>query len=202
MRFYWNHLRLLPCLFKVQTHVQTQENKIFLTFDDGPHPEITPWVLDTLEKYQAKATFFCLGKNVEKYPETYQRLIDQGHRVGNHGYAHLNGWKTSLKLYLQDVERGGQIISSPLFRPAYGKITFRQYLALKKKHTIVLWDVLSRDYDSSQAPSQITDKVIKSTQKGSILVFHDSEKAFNNLQNTLPGLLEQLKSKRYTFGCL
>lgn len=184
--------RLLSLFLEVKTHVPSQLNEVYLTFDDGPHPEITPWVLDVLDQYQAKATFFCLGKNVEKYPSVYEQILKKGHSVGNHSYSHPYGGNTNTQIYVQDVDRASKIINSTLFRPPYGRITPRQYWELKKRYSIVLWDVLSQDYDLTQSPEKIIDRVLKKTKPGSIIVFHDSDKASALLKKTLPFILEQL----------
>lgn len=194
--------RLLSLFLEVKTHVPSSLNEVYLTFDDGPHPEITPWVLDVLDQYQAKATFFCLGKNVERFPAVYEQILEKGHSVGNHSYAHPNGWKTNTKAYIQDIDQASKIISSTLFRPPYGKISLNQYNTLKNKYSIVLWDVLSQDYDAKQSPEQIIDRVLKKTKSGSIIVFHDSEKAFPRLKQVLPDVLETLKGRGYRFNAL
>ncbi|MCW5913385.1 MAG: polysaccharide deacetylase family protein [Chitinophagaceae bacterium] len=189
------------CLWKVQT----EKMKAYLTFDDGPHPEITPYVLEQLALFQAKATFFCIGEQVEKHPEVYQQIIDAGHRTGNHTYSHLNGWKTSDEKYFKDVEKAATVIKSNLFRPPYGKIRRFQLkiitgerLGLKP----VMWHVLSGDFDTSLKPEQCYLNVVKNTSPGSIIVFHDSEKAFPRLKDTLPKALKYLKDKGFSFDIL
>ncbi len=189
------------CLWKVQT----EEMKAYLTFDDGPHPEITPYVLEQLALFQAKATFFCIGEQVEKHPDIYQQIIDAGHRTGNHTYSHLNGWKTSDEKYFKDVEKAATVIKSNLFRPPYGKIRRFQLkiitgerLGLKP----VMWHVLSGDFDTSLKPEQCYLNVVKNTSPGSIIVFHDSEKAFPRLKDTLPKALKYLKDKGFSFDIL
>ncbi|MBW7838714.1 MAG: polysaccharide deacetylase family protein [Chitinophagaceae bacterium] len=189
------------CLWKVQT----EEMKAYLTFDDGPHPEITPYVLEQLALFQAKATFFCIGEQVEKHPDIYQQIIDAGHRTGNHTYSHLNGWKTSDEKYFKDVEKAATVIKSNLFRPPYGrirrfqlKIITGERLGLKP----VMWHVLSGDFDTSLKPEQCYLNVVKNTSPGSIIVFHDSEKAFPRLKDTLPKALKYLKDKGFSFDIL
>jgi peptidoglycan/xylan/chitin deacetylase (PgdA/CDA1 family) len=178
-------------------------NTVYLTFDDGPHPIITPVVLDELKKYNAKATFFCLGKNVEQHPEIYQRILAEGHAVGNHTYNHLNGWKTRTTYYMQDVSKAAISIQSHLFRPPYGKIKRRQAAALAKSMgtknaQVIMWDVLSADFDTSVSQEQCLQYVLKNTIAGSVVVFHDSEKAAKNLLYVLPRVLQLLSAK----GCL
>jgi len=162
--------RLLPGLIWT---IPNEENRVFLTFDDGPDPEITPWVLDTLGKYDAKATFFCLGKNVEKYPDLFERIKREGHAVGNHTYSHLDGWKTRNREYFEDIDRADKLIGSPLFRPPYGRIKPSQIKILKERYKIVMWDLLSGDFDSKMTTEECINKVKKYTGKGSIVVFHD-----------------------------
>lgn len=184
--------------------VATKEKIIYLTFDDGPHPVVTPFVLDELKKYQAKATFFCIGKNVADYPVLYNRIIDEGHKVGNHTQQHLNGWKTTNETYLSDVALAAGYIQSNLFRPPYGRLKSIQAKhirdAMKNKLAkIVMWDVLSGDFDESLSGEQCLQNVINHSSSGSIVVFHDSDKAFSRLQYTLPKTLEFFSSRGYIF---
>ena len=184
--------------------VATKEKIIYLTFDDGPHPVVTPFVLDELKKYQAKATFFCIGKNVADYPVLYNRIIDEGHKVGNHTQQHLNGWKTNNETYLSDVALAAGYIQSNLFRPPYGRLKSIQAKhisdAMKNKLAkIVMWDVLSGDFDESLSGEQCLHNVINHSSSGSIVVFHDSDKAFSRLQYTLPKTLEIFSSRGYIF---
>lgn len=167
----------------------TKEPIIYLTFDDGPIPEVTPWVLDLLAKNNAKATFFCIGANVKKYPEIYQRILDEGHTVGNHTHNHLNGWKTGNKEYFTNIKECGKWVETTLFRPPYGKLSQSQLKQLKKKYQIVMWSVLSKDYDAEVRPESCLGNVLTS-RPGDILVFHDSLKAEENLRYTLPRLLK------------
>lgn len=176
------------------------DNAVYLTFDDGPHPTITPWVLEQLKQYNAKATFFCIGNNVEKYPNTYQKILDEGHATGNHTHHHLNGWKTSDEKYTADVAKAAQLIKSNLFRPPYGKIKNTQAKKIAAalqtdQGRIVMWDVLSADFDSFFSPEQCLNHVLENVSAGSIIVFHDSEKAFNNLEFVLPRTLGSLKER-------
>jgi peptidoglycan-N-acetylglucosamine deacetylase len=177
-----------------------EDNAVYLTFDDGPHPTITPWVLEQLKEYNAKATFFCIGNNIEKCPDVYQKVLNEGHAVGNHTYHHLNGWKTDDKKYIEDVSHAAGIIKSNLFRPPYGRIKNSQAKkindALKTNEgRIIMWDVLSADFDLSFSPDQCLNHVLENVSSGSILVFHDSEKAYNNLRYILPETLKALKEE-------
>lgn len=178
---------------------KTKEKKIYLTFDDGPTPEVTPWVLETLAGYGAKATFFCLGRNVERNPELYQQIIDQGHRVGNHTYSHLKGWKVPLDQYLQDIDLCAQFIDSDLFRPPYGKITISQIKALRDKYTIVMWSLMSMDYSRRISPRKCYRIMVNHAKNGGIIVLHDSEKTYRKLKYALPRFIEKYKQAGYTF---
>jgi peptidoglycan/xylan/chitin deacetylase (PgdA/CDA1 family) len=177
---------------------------VYLTFDDGPHPTITPWVLAQLKEYNAKATFFCVGNNVVHHPDVYSRIIDEGHAVGNHTHGHLNGWKTATKNYLADISAASQIIVTGLFRPPYGKITKAQARAIAGAMNVatarvIMWDVLSADFDTSISARRCAYHVLKNVSPGSIVVFHDSEKAFLNLESALPLVLSVLGKKGYRF---
>ena len=182
----------------------TKEKNIYLTFDDGPHPHATPFVLDELKKYQAKAIFFCIGKNVKAYPEIYQRILAEGHAVGNHTQNHMNGWKTKDEIYLNDIREASQYIDSHLFRPPYGRITKFQAshikAAIRKDNAkIIMWDVVSGDFDDTLLPQDCLENVILNTGKGSIVVFHDSEKAFPRLKFCLPETLKFFDQKGFSF---
>jgi len=188
-------------------NVDTKEKILYLTFDDGPHPEITLFVLRQLKRYDALATFFCLGKNVVAYPEIFKQIHQEGHAVGNHTFNHLNGWKTSNDVYLKDIAEASKVIDSSLFRPCYGRITGFQAKNLKsvmkgKEPTIVMWDVLSGDFDTACTPQQCLANVVFGSVPGSIIVFHDSEKAFPKLEYTLPRLLKYFSEKGYVFRSL
>ncbi len=159
---------------------------VYLTFDDGPIPETTPYIIDTLKKYGVKATFFCVGENVKKYPELYKHIIEEGHSVGNHTFNHLKGWKIPLGTYLENVNQCAEYVSSNLFRPPYGKMTIAQYHALKKKFLLIFWDVLVPDYDENSSTQKCLDIIKRKTRAGSILVLHDNLKAKNKLKDLLP----------------
>ncbi|MFZ1529851.1 MAG: polysaccharide deacetylase family protein [Ferruginibacter sp.] len=176
--------------------------KLYLSFDDGPHPQITPFVLNELKKFNAKATFFCIGQNVEQYPGIYRQIIDEGHSVGNHTYNHLNGWKTDDAVYLENVARAQLFIDSNLFRPPYGKITGfqRRQLAAPRfgLHTI-MWSVVSGDFDAGISPERCLNNVLRNSREGSVVVFHDSEKARDRLEYALPKALEYFAAKGFSF---
>lgn len=182
--------------------VKTKDKIVYLSFDDGPHPVATPFVLDELKKYNAKAVFFCIGKNVAAYPEIYRRILDEGHSVGNHTQHHLNGWKTKDDVYLADVKEAGKYIDTELFRPPYGRITSFQAKnisqALNKPAVkVVMWDVISGDFDESIDGEQCLKNVVLNVTKGSVVVFHDSQKAMPRLKICLPEVLKFLEKQGY-----
>lgn len=205
--------RLIQKIYTNYTWRFSSTNKeIYLTFDDGPTPEITPWVLSQLQKHQAKATFFCIGKNIEKHPEIFKQILADGHAVGNHTHNHLKSRKNTTKNYVQNtveaaeaMDRFSTVIPSnnepqQLFRPPYGKITASQAKALQKLgYTIVMWDVLSADFDTSINTASCLQNVLKNTEDGSIVVFHDSVKAAKNLFYALPKVLEHYSKKGFEF---
>lgn len=186
-------------------NIKTDEQILYFTFDDGPHPNATLFVLEQLKKYNAKATFFCIGKNVAENFSTYKQIISEGHRVGNHTYNHLNGWKTEDSLYLEDIEKAAKIIDSTLFRPPYGRISKFQIKAVageKLKLKTVMWDVLSGDFDTSITTENCYLNVVNNASPGSIIVFHDSAKSFPVLQSALPRILEYYSMKGFSFKSL
>ena len=188
----WLRYFFKDCIWQIST----SQKEVFLTFDDGPHPTITPFVLDELKKHQAKATFFCIGKNVELYPEIYRRIIDEGHMVGNHTYNHLNGWKTPTKEYLDNIGLAQKRIDSHLFRPPYGRISRFQLKNLQLprfKMKTIMWSVLSGDFDLKLSKEKCLDHVLLHYKAGDIIVFHDSEKAFERLAYVLPKCLEHFR---------
>ncbi len=191
--------RLYPSLI---WKLPAEKNTVYLTFDDGPVPEATPFVLDVLKSFHAKATFFCLGKNIASNPALYQRILDEGHHTGNHTYHHLNGWETKLTIYLSDIEKCKALANSNLFRPPYGKIRSSQIKHLKKNMQIIMWDVLSYDFKQDLTPDECTENVLQNTTDGSIIVYHDSIKAFKNMSASLPVVLEQLSKRGYTFNAI
>lgn len=182
-----------------------EENKLYLSFDDGPHPEITPYVLDLLKTYQAASSFFCIGKNVDAYPKIYQRILDEGHVTGNHTYDHLNGWKTSDELYIENIKKAGSVIHSNLFRPPYGRLKKSQIREMKNQFPemkMIMWSVLSGDFDTEIDGEKCFEIVRKKTTPGAIIVFHDSEKAFSRLKECLPRVLAYFSERGYVFDKL
>ena len=181
--------------------IRKGEKKIYLSFDDGPHPIATPFVLDQLKKYNAKASFFCIGKNVLEETAIYKRILMEGHRTGNHTFNHLNGWKTDSKIYLENIEKAHELIDSDIFRPPYGRASAFQIRNLidKLKYKIVMWDVLSGDFDPSVTGKAAAERVIRKSRPGSIVVFHDSTKAFQVLSEALPIVLAYFSGEGYSF---
>lgn len=189
--------------------IKNPDNKIYLTFDDGPIPEVTEWVLEVLNKYEVKATFFCIGDNIEKHPEIFQKIIQNGHSIGNHTFNHLKGWNFSTEEYIENTLKCEKAITSNLeiknlkskiFRPPYGKIKPSQSKILQKMgYKIIMWDVLSVDYDKEISPEQCLENIIQNTVSGSIIACHDSLKAFKNLEYALPKAIEYLKNKGFVF---
>lgn len=176
-----------------------EEKVIYLTFDDGPIPEVTPWVLDVLDRYNIKATFFCVGDNVRKHPDIYQEVLQRGHRVGNHTFNHIQGIKTLSKKYIQNAQLASKYIDSPLFRPPHGHMRLPQFFLLRKKYKIVLWDVVTRDYSKLLEPNDVLENVKHYARNGSIVVFHDSLKAEKNMKHALPLAIEWLLEQGYVF---
>jgi peptidoglycan/xylan/chitin deacetylase (PgdA/CDA1 family) len=185
-------------------HVPTQEKTIFLTFDDGPIPDITEFVLDTLNEFNAKATFFCIGDNVRKHRDIFEKLIKNGHSVGNHTFNHMNGWKTEDHIYLKNIEECHHELNvkTNLFRPPYGRIKRRQSKVVLQKNKIIMWDVLSGDFSQSLDQQTCLTKTIKHTRPGSIILFHDSIKASKNMQYALPAYLEHFNKQGFSFEAL
>jgi peptidoglycan/xylan/chitin deacetylase (PgdA/CDA1 family) len=193
----------MPKLFpERQWFAPAEGNMLYLSFDDGPHPEVTPQVLDLLDQFDAKATFFCIGDNVRKFPDIYAEILRRGHRTGNHTMHHLKGWNTSTDLYIADVAVAAERIDSNLFRPPYGRITGAQARILLPEYRIVMWSLLSRDYLQSLHRPAALDFLKKRSRAGDILVFHDSEKARKNLEFLLPHYLEFAAAKGFTFAVL
>ena len=192
----------------------TAEKTLYLSFDDGPVPEVTPWVLEILKKYEAKATFFCIGENVKKYPQVFQQLLAEEHSIGNHTHNHLNGWKTSTQEYIKNFQKAEKVIhqeiqiskfkiQNKLFRPPYGKIKPAQIKEIQKYgYQIVMWEVISGDFDPKLSFEDCYKNVIDNCKSGSIVVFHDSLKAEKNLKRILPGVLKYYKEKGFSFKSL
>jgi len=193
---------LRPLFGKLTWRVKTKSKLIYLTFDDGPVPEVTPQVLDILDEYGWKATFFCVGDNVRKYPEVYQEVLRRGHRVGNHSFNHIRGYRYPVEDYVDNVKKASVYIESRLFRPPHGRITFSQIKALKEDYDIVMWDVITFDYDRKKKPEQIMQTLRRYLRRGSVVVFHDSIKAKENVLTVLPQALAYWKEKGYSFGLL
>lgn len=182
--------------------VETTDKEVFLTFDDGPIPEVTPAILEILDNYQAKATFFCVGENVWKHPEVFAEVKKRGHLVGNHTQNHVDGWKTNVFQYLKQYLLAQGAIGTSWFRPPYGKITPQQLNAIKSRSVVVMWDVLSGDFDPKVTVEQCVKNVVDAVQPGSIVVFHDSLKAKSCVLGALPIILEELKVRGYSFNIL
>lgn len=208
MKWYWvKTSALVRRLFSgFVWEVPTRDKVVYLTFDDGPTPDITQWVLKQLALYEARATFFVIGNNVARHPEIFNQVIAAGHSIGNHTYNHVNGWKTSFEEYREDAMEAERSIRThypafsrkKLFRPPYGKISRKQAAALREDgYQLIMWDVLSADFDTAITPQQCLDNVLKNVRSGSIVIFHDSVKAFPNLEYTLPRVLEFLKKEGY-----
>lgn len=186
-----------------------KEKVLYLTFDDGPTPEITEWTLNELKKYEAKATFFCIGKNIGEHPEIFRKIIEENHSVGNHTNNHLNGWKTKTATYLQNIEDADKYFEEygtnkandqKLFRPPYGRLSFSQSKKIRKMgYKIIMWDVLSADFDQKISNEKCLENVIRNIQNGSIIVFHDSIKASEKLKYVLPKVLEYYSYKGFDF---
>ena len=212
--FYWVKTnRFIKWLFRNQVwSIPNAENTVYLTFDDGPTPEITPWVLDVLQAENIKATFFCIGKNIKNHPDIFKRIITEGHAVGNHTFNHKNGWKTSFKDYIEEVDLCEKAILDfgsfdklntehcKLFRPPYGKVTPLQSKFLRKQgYKIIMWDVLTADFDTTITKEKCFKNATEKIESGSVIVFHDSVKAKPNLIYALPKAIAYYKEKGYKF---
>ena len=198
----WFIKKLYPtCTWEVKTNAK----ELYLTFDDGPQPGVTEFVLETLKVHDAKATFFCIGKNVRENRSLYSQILDEGHQVGNHTFHHLNGWNTNDDKYLRDIEEASSVIDSHLFRPPYGRITRFQLQQIQRagfQLRPIMWTVLSGDFDKNITEKQCYLNVIRNSHPGSIIVFHDNIKSFPRLKGTLPGILSYFKEKGYCFKSL
>jgi peptidoglycan/xylan/chitin deacetylase (PgdA/CDA1 family) len=206
MKLHWvkTHWTIKKLFSNYVWDVPNMENKVYLTFDDGTTPEITQWTLNQLKNYNAKATFFCIGDNIRKYPEVFKEVVKEGHSIGNHTFNHLNGWKTNTQDYIENAKlfekeyykRSNE--NCQLFRPPFGKIKPSQSKILRKMgYKIIMWDVLSVDFDITITPEQCLENVLQNVKSGSIIVFHDSVKAFANLEYALPKTLEFLQQKGF-----
>ena len=172
---------------------------VYLTFDDGPIPELTPWILDTLDKYEIKATFFCVGENVKKHPELYNMILERGHRVGNHTFNHIQGIRYWSKNYIRNIAEASKYIDSDLFRPPHGHMRLPQVIRLRKLFRIIMWDVVTRDYSPHMTAKGVFNNVKNYTRNGSIIVFHDSLKAIGRIEEALPKSIEWLMNEGYEF---
>ena len=180
---------------------ETSNKEIWLTFDDGPEPEVTPWILSVLKKENIKATFFLVGEQIEEFPELVGEIINEGHVIANHSYSHKNGWICAKEKYIADVEKCQELMpKNELFRPPYGKITKAQIALLKEKYKIILWDVLSWDFQQNTSPKRVQENILKNTKEGSIIVLHNNKKSYKNLHPILKGTIQKLKEKGYLFS--
>lgn len=211
MNFSWVKTnKLIKLIFnKLIWDIPNSEKKIYLTFDDGPIPGVTEWVLDLLKEENIKATFFCIGDNIKKHPDVFKRILSEGHEIGNHTFNHLNGWKSNTNEYIENFKLCEtemlklEINNSKLFRPPYGKIKTPQSRMIRKLgYKIVMWDVLSYDFDATVSPEKCLENVISNTQQGSIIVFHDSIKSEKNLRFALPKAIKVLKEKGFVFDVI
>lgn len=223
--FYWVKTnRFIKWLFSNQVwSIPNSENKIYLTFDDGPTPEVTEWVLNLLKQHNIKATFFCIGKNICENPAIFEKVITENHAIGNHTFNHVNGWQTSTEEYLKNIYLCEEVLQYPevldhndcslksvicnletkIFRPPYGKITPSQSRKLRKLgYKIIMWDILTADFDTSISPEKCFKNATEKSKNGSIIVFHDSKKAFKNIKYALPKAIEYYKSKGFLFETL
>lgn len=175
---------------------------VYLTFDDGPIPEETPWVLDTLDAYGVKATFFMVGDNVRRHPELFEEIKRRGHSYGNHTMHHLQGMKVTSNTYMNDIAEADRLIDSPLFRPPHGIIRWKQARNIKERYNLVMYDLVTRDYSRKLTPEQVLGNVMRFARNGSIIVFHDSVKSSRNLRYALPRAIEWLQQQGYEFRTL
>ena len=193
---------LRPLMGKLLWRKNPSSKVIYITFDDGPVPEVTPLVLDLLDEYNLKATFFCVGENVEKYPEIYADVLKRGHKTGNHTFNHLKGISVSTDEYIANVEKAAESIDSKLFRPPYGRINYKQKKAIRTGYEIVMWDLITQDYNKKLSPLSIMHNIRRYSRNGSLVVFHDSIKAERNMLAVLPMAIEYWNSKGYSFDVL
>jgi peptidoglycan-N-acetylglucosamine deacetylase len=211
MKFYWIKTNwAVKKLFKNYIwDIPNKDKIVYLTFDDGPTPKITEWTLAQLKNYNAKATFFCIGNNIEKHPDIFNKIIKENHSIGNHTFNHLKGWETTNEIYIENTLQcdsefiKNNYVNCKLFRPPYGRIKKQQATALKNLgYKIIMWDVLSADFDPFITPQKCLENVLSNVKSGSIIVFHDSEKAFRNLEFVLPKSLAFLKENGFRFEAI
>lgn len=202
--FYKSIPRIFSFFFKDVTFYIENSESLYLTFDDGPHPESTPYILNNLSSLNIKATFFCTGHQVQKYPELVEQIRSEGHLIGNHGFSHLNGWRTNTEKYISNFNKAKGILESNLFRPPYGKLSWRQYSHLKRKSKIILWDNMPRDFDDSLSTDKIITNFNNNLRPGSIIVLHDNPKSKLNCLAVLHSIKHTKgKSFKYeTLNCL
>ena len=180
---------------------QTSANEIWLTFDDGPDPLATPWILKTLQEKEIKATFFLIGEKMEEFPDLVQQIIKEGHSIGNHSYSHMNGWKNKTKNYINDIKKCQKLMPKNfLFRPPYGKITSCQIKKLKKTYNIILWDIMAYDFKKNIKAYQIKKNILQNIKKGSIIVLHNNQKSYNNLNPILSEVIDSIKDAGFKFS--
>jgi peptidoglycan/xylan/chitin deacetylase (PgdA/CDA1 family) len=179
--------------------MNASEKSVYLTFDDGPIPEVTPWVLEVLDKYHIKATFFMVGDNVRKHPDEYKMVVERGHRIGNHTYNHLKGFEELTERYIANIDKADCYLSTDLFRPPHGLMRMGQYRALSERYRIIMWDLVTRDYNPNLNGRQILRKVKQYARNGSIITFHDSLRSVHNLHYALPRAIEWLMQEGYEF---
>ena len=182
--------------------IPNDKKTVYLTFDDGPTEKVTRKILEVLKNENVKASFFCVGKNVEKYPDLFTCIKEEGHAIGNHTNTHLNGWKTNKKQYLEDVEEADKLIKSNLFRPPYGKLNWRSKRDLQRKYKIVMWDIAGGDFDPYLSIKDVVKNIIKNVNTGSIVVLHDNQKFMSKTVEALPIIIKELKAKKYRFGLI
>jgi peptidoglycan/xylan/chitin deacetylase (PgdA/CDA1 family) len=195
--------RIIRALYpKAIWRMNPNEKAVYLTFDDGPIPEITPWVLDVLDHHEIKATFFMVGDNVRKYPDTFRMVVERGHRIGNHTFNHIRGFEYPTDDYLANTDKANETMKTDLFRPPHGHMRWAQYHVLKKYYKIIMWDLVTRDYSKRVNREQVFEIVKRYTRNGSIITFHDSLKAEKNMKYALPRSIEWLKEQGYAFKCL
>lgn len=207
------YLHRIPAIVRllypeVSWNEDCNDRVLYLTFDDGPTPTVTDFVLDQLDKYRSKATFFCIGKNIDRYPEIFKKILKKGHSFGNHSHKHINGWNSSQESYVNDVKKCEAAIlkiastSKRLFRPPYGKIKLSQVTELKNSYKIVLWNYLIGDFDHNLSAKKCLEKAKKGVKNSDIIVFHDNEKSFESLKFVLPKFLEHFSARGFEFRAL